>query len=155
MEVKDMKKITILLIALIVICVGFLSGCTEFEEDLGEALEGEVVNVSVYAYADVINDSGIPLNEIQVQFDLSKTGGADFTYSDLYLNMNGRAACPYVGYNLHEGEIIHVTASVMGIPGGLSSGSATLTFNNAKENAQELYKGVLGYRWEPKFNLVI
>ena len=150
-----MKNIKILLIALMVISVGFLSGCTEFEEDLGEALEGEVVIVSVYAYADVANSSGVPLESIQVQFDVSKTGGDDFTYSNLYLNMNGRALCPYVGYNLHEGEIIHVTASLMGIPGGLSSDSATLTFSTAKKDATDFGNDTWRYVWEPKFNLVV
>ncbi len=149
-----MKKIGILLIALMVFSVGFLSGCTEFEEDLGEALEGEVVSVSVYAYADVANSSGVPLESIQVQFDVSKTGGDDFTFS-VDISKDGRVLCPYVGYNLHEGEIIHVTASLMGIPGGLSSDSATLTFSTAKKDATDFGNDTWRYVWEPKFNLVV
>lgn len=150
-----MRKKTIVLIALMVVSVGFLCGCTAVEKDLGEALEGEVVIVSVYAYADVTNSSSIPLEAIQVQFDLMKTGGGDdFTYS-MYLNMKGRAVCPYVGYNLREGEFIYVTASIGGIPGGLSSGSATLTFSNAKKDATDIGNGEWSYQWGPAFNLFV
>jgi len=147
-----MKKTIILLIALMVISVGFLSGCTEFEEDLGEALEGEVVSVSVYAFADVANSSGVPLESIQVQFDVSKTGGDDFTFS-VDISKDGRALCPYVGYNLHEGEIIYVTASIAGIPGG--SDSATLTFSTAKKDATDIGNGEWYYQWGPHFLLTV
>ena len=70
-----MRKITIIIIATLFVSVGFLCGCPEVERDIGEALEGEVVIVSVYAYADVANSSGVPLESIQVQFELMKTGG--------------------------------------------------------------------------------
>ena len=141
-----------MLIALMVVSVGFLSGCTEFEEDLGEALEGEVVIVSIYAYADVANSSGVPLESIQVQFDVSKTGGDDFTFS-VDISKDGRAICPYVGYNLHEGEIIYVAASIAGIPGG--SDSATLTFSTAKKDGTEFGNDTWRYVWEPYFLLTV
>ena len=144
-----MKKIAILLIAVMVISVGFLSGCTEVEKDLGEALEGEVVSVSVYAYADVSNPSNYSLEGVQVKFEFIKTGGKDRTYSeDIW---DGRALCPYVGYNLHEGESIYASATILDFVGD----AATLTFSDAKENGQEVGNDAWTYTWEPDFKLVI
>ena len=147
-----MKKISILLIALMVVSVGFLSGCTDFEKDLGEALEGEVVAVSVYAYADVANRSSIPLEAIQVQFFIMKTGGDDFTYDMDVVNMGttGRAICPYVGYNLHEGEMIIVTATIVGV-----GSSTSLTFSDAKRDGTEVGNDAWRYQWEPHFLLTV
>lgn len=150
-EEKVMKKIPIFLIALFLVSLGSLSGCTDFEKDLGEALEGEVVAVSVYAYADVINSTEISLDILQVQFDFIKSGGDDFQHI-VDVGQDGRALCPYVGYNLHEGEYIYVTASIAGVPGG--GDSATLTFSSAKNNAQKVGNNSWTYQWEPAFNLI-
>ena len=147
-----MKKLPTYIIVFLFFIIGTLSGCTEFQEDLGEALEGDVVSVSVYAYADVVNGSDIPLQTIQVQFDLSKTGGKDFTYT-VNVDSNGRALCPYVGYNLHEGEIIFVSASIAGIMGGADS--LTITFSNAKKIATDNGNGDFTLQWEPELNLSV
>ena len=144
-----MKKISIVLIVLMVISGGFLSGCTEFEEDLGEALEGEVVTVSVYAYADVYNSTGTPLEGVQVQFDLMKTGADDRTYF-VNISKDGRALCPYVGYNLHEDETIWVVASIAG-----AGFSEVLTFSSAKKDAKEVGNDEWTYQWEPAFVLSV
>ena len=143
-----MRKLTIITIAILFVSVGFLCGCPEFEGDLGEALEGEYVSVSVYAYADVVNTSGTPLTGVKVTFDLMKTGGKDFSYTqDIW---DGRAVCPYVGYNLHEGEFIWVSAYIVG--GG---DSISLTYEDAKKNAKDIGNNVWSYQWEPHFNLVV
>jgi hypothetical protein len=149
-----MRKISIMIIVVIMTSLGCLCGCTEFEKDVGEALEGDVIHVGIYAYGDVYNNSGISLQGLQVQFDLIKTGGADFTYS-VDIESTGRVLCPYVSYNLHEGETIYVTAAVIGIDGG--GDSATLTFSSAIQDATPFGDGqnTYQYQWEPYFIITI
>lgn len=147
-----MKKIPILLIALFFVNFGFLNGCTEFEKDLGEALEGEVVAVSIYAYAEVINSTDIPLDSLQLQFDFTKSGGSDFQHI-VDIGKDGGAYCPYVGYNLHEGEYIYASATILGFTEG--GDSATLTFSNAKNDGRSTGNNSWSALWEPRFSLIV
>ena len=136
--------------ALMVVSVGFLCGCEEVEKDIGEALEGEYVSVSVYAYADVVGGQTVNPENVYVQFVLTKTGEDARTYDENIHLESGRSLCPYVGYNLYEDEYIYVSAEVRGIDNPVRK-DVTLSFSNAKKDATDIGNDVWSYQWEPYF----
>ena len=152
-----MRKITIIMIALIIMGMGVISGCNESLPDLNldDDSDKEVVVVTVYTTVYLKNFSnpdyqGPELNNVEIRYDIDKVGGESFTY---YRNtdINGKVFFPVVSYNLHHDENIGVTV--------YHSGSGTrgdvLNFYDAKEGARSTGNNSWATQWEPTFTLYI
>ena len=139
-----MKKLTYLLLATLCITLLPAAGCDMLSEISCES--STKVEVTVNIGARVLGTGYKPSGEsyeglypgIQVEFQISKTGGDSFTQYRT-TNEKGETDTTNVGYNLRKGEVITVTATTMGT-GTPVSETITLDYEEAKPYNAE--KGV-------------
>jgi hypothetical protein len=142
-----LKKLVYLIVSLLCVMSLPVTGCDFMDSLSNISCESSTkVEVTVNIGARVLGTGYKPSGEsyeglypgIQVEFQISKTGGESFTQYRT-TNEKGETDTTNVGYNLRKGEVITVTATTMGT-GTPVSETITLGYEKAKPYNAE--KGV-------------
>jgi len=151
-----LKKLLYILLSLFCIMLLPATGCDSLSEISCESSANVEVKVNISAW--VIGTGYKPSGKsyegvypgIQVEFQISKTGGDSFTQYRTS-NAKGETDATNVGYNLRKGQVITVTATTMGT-GSPASETITLDYEMVKPYDAE-QGGTRQYTWEDKVTL--
>ena len=154
-----MKKVLCLILVLLCIVPAAATGCDFLDSLGGISCESSAkVEVTVAVKALVTGTGYKKTGEsyeglyegIQVEFQISKTGGDSFTQYRTS-NANGLTDPTNVGYNLRKGQVITVKATTMGTGSPVSK---TVTLDYEKVKPLDAERGATEtMTWNPQVDL--